>query len=88
MRASGVSFVAGFRRVMLLSATLALISAVSAWVLIDGKGVAVTQAGTPAAVESPPGPAGWAVAGAHSADRNATRSRFCCGVMWMAKRVS
>jgi EmrB/QacA subfamily drug resistance transporter len=33
----GVSFVAGFRDVMLLSAALSLLSAVVAWLLIDGK---------------------------------------------------
>ena len=36
-RAIDESFVAGFRRVMLLSAGLALLSALAAWVLIDGK---------------------------------------------------
>jgi hypothetical protein len=35
-RAIGESFVAGFRWVMLLSAGLALLSAASAWVMIDG----------------------------------------------------
>jgi EmrB/QacA subfamily drug resistance transporter len=35
--AIGVSFVAGFRWVMLVSAALALLSAMSAWVLIKGK---------------------------------------------------
>ncbi|WP_426699603.1 MFS transporter [Rhodanobacter sp. Col0626] len=35
--AVGMSFVAGFRWVMLLSAALALLSAISAWVLIAGK---------------------------------------------------
>jgi hypothetical protein len=35
-RAIGESFVAGFRWVMLLSAGLALLSAVCAWVMIDG----------------------------------------------------
>jgi EmrB/QacA subfamily drug resistance transporter len=36
-RAVGESFVAGFRWVMLLSAGLALMSALAAWLLIDGK---------------------------------------------------
>jgi EmrB/QacA subfamily drug resistance transporter len=36
-KAIGESFVAGFRRVMLLCAGLALLSALSAWLLIDGK---------------------------------------------------
>jgi EmrB/QacA subfamily drug resistance transporter len=36
-RAIGESFVAGFRRIMLLSAGLALMSALGAWLLIDGK---------------------------------------------------
>jgi MFS family permease len=36
-RAVDVSFVAGFRWVMLISAGLALLSAISAWVLIEGK---------------------------------------------------
>ena len=31
------SFVAGYRRVMIVSLVLALLSAVSAWLLIDGK---------------------------------------------------
>jgi EmrB/QacA subfamily drug resistance transporter len=35
--AVGMSFVAGFRRVMLLSAALALLSAFSAWALVAGK---------------------------------------------------
>lgn len=45
--AIGIAFVSGFRRVMLLSAALALISAVSAWILIDGKGAAVEDGGNP-----------------------------------------
>ena len=36
-RVIALSFVAGFRRVMLISATLALLSAFSAWMLIQGK---------------------------------------------------
>ncbi len=36
-RAIGVSFVAGFRTVVPISAALALLSAASAWRLIDGK---------------------------------------------------
>jgi hypothetical protein len=36
-RAVGESFVAGFRRVMLVCAALALLSALSTWVLIGGK---------------------------------------------------
>lgn len=38
-RAIGMSYVAGFRWVMLLSAGLALLSALGAWILIDGKPV-------------------------------------------------
>ena len=38
-RAIGESFVAGFRWIMLLSAGLALMSALAAWLLIDGKKV-------------------------------------------------
>jgi hypothetical protein len=38
--AVGVSFVAGFRWVMLISAGLALLSAISAWWLIEGKAAA------------------------------------------------
>ncbi|XRD84520.1 MFS transporter [Dyella acidisoli] len=37
--AVNVSFVSGFRRVMLVSSALALLSAVSAWILIEGKHV-------------------------------------------------
>ena len=36
-RTAGESFVAGFRRIMLLSAGLALLSALGAWLMIDGK---------------------------------------------------
>ena len=36
-RAVGESYVAGFRRIMLLSAGLALMSALGAWLMIDGK---------------------------------------------------
>jgi hypothetical protein len=36
-RAIGESFVAGFRRVMLACAALALLSALSTWVLIGGE---------------------------------------------------
>jgi hypothetical protein len=35
--AIGDAFVAGFRRVMLLSAALAMLSALAAWMLIDGR---------------------------------------------------
>jgi EmrB/QacA subfamily drug resistance transporter len=45
-RAIGLSFVSGFRWVMILSATLALLSGISAWFMIDGKGGTV---GSPAA---------------------------------------
>jgi MFS family permease len=44
-RAIGLSFVSGFRWVMTLSATLALLSGISAWFMIDGKGGTV---GSPA----------------------------------------
>jgi EmrB/QacA subfamily drug resistance transporter len=44
-RAIGLSFVSGFRWVMIISAALALLSAISAWFLIDGKGSTV---GSPA----------------------------------------
>ena len=36
-RAIGEAFVAGFRRVMLACAALALLSALGSWLLIDGK---------------------------------------------------
>lgn len=42
--AIGMSFVAGFRWVMLVSAALALLSAMSAWVLIKGKEIADSPA--------------------------------------------
>jgi EmrB/QacA subfamily drug resistance transporter len=45
-RAIGLSFVSGFRWVMMISAALALLSAISAWFMIGGKGNAV---GSPAA---------------------------------------
>ena len=45
-RAIGLSFVSGFRWVMTISAALALLSAISAWFMIDGKGGTV---GSPAA---------------------------------------
>jgi hypothetical protein len=35
--AVNVSFVAGFRWVMVISAALALLSAISAWIFIEGK---------------------------------------------------
>jgi hypothetical protein len=37
-RIIGLSFVSGFRWVMVISAACALLSAISAWFLIDGKG--------------------------------------------------
>lgn len=42
-RAIGISFVAGFRWVMLLSAVLALLGAACAWLFIDGKTATVRQ---------------------------------------------
>jgi EmrB/QacA subfamily drug resistance transporter len=42
--AIGLSFVAGYRCVMLVSAALALLSAISAWVLIEGKMMGNAQA--------------------------------------------
>jgi hypothetical protein len=45
-QAVGESFVAGFRWVMLLCTALALLSAASAWLLIDGR----QRAGKPADV--------------------------------------
>jgi MFS family permease len=44
-RVIGLSFVSGFRWVMTISSALALLSAISAWFLIDGKGDTV---GSPA----------------------------------------
>ena len=38
------SFIAGFRWVMLVSAGLAVLSAMSAWLMIDGKARATSQA--------------------------------------------
>jgi EmrB/QacA subfamily drug resistance transporter len=45
-RAIGESFVAGFRWIMLLSAGLALLSALAAWLLIENKNVYTQHAGT------------------------------------------
>ena len=42
-RTAGESFVAGFRRIMLLSAGLALLSALGAWLMIDGKKISVQR---------------------------------------------
>jgi predicted MFS family arabinose efflux permease len=44
-RAIGESFVAGFRWIMLLSAGLALLSALGAWIMIDGKPPAIDPKG-------------------------------------------
>jgi EmrB/QacA subfamily drug resistance transporter len=45
-RAIGESFVAGFRWIMLLSAGLALLSALAAWLLIERKNVSTQHGGT------------------------------------------
>ncbi len=42
-RAVGESFVAGFRRIMLLSAGLALMSALGAWMMIDGEKISIQR---------------------------------------------
>jgi sugar phosphate permease len=58
-RAIGLSFVSGFRWVMMISAALALLSAISAWFMIGGKGNAV---GSPAARSLSQTPSGtWTV---------------------------
>ena len=44
-RAVGESFVAGFRWIMLLSAGLALLSALAAWVMIDGRTISTQRRG-------------------------------------------
>jgi hypothetical protein len=41
-RAISESFVSGFRLVMIIAVSLALLSALAAWLLIQGKGMAET----------------------------------------------
>jgi EmrB/QacA subfamily drug resistance transporter len=45
-RTIGLAFVSGFRWVMIISAALALLSAISAWFMIDGKGSAAGSLAT------------------------------------------